>query len=90
MATKKIKKYVVVRDPTNLNIQAVAVRWDPLATGGNTELEATLLRASDLSDIFTLGLFVLEVIDFRTIIDRAVERQLVLLRAISDKKQTGF
>ena len=41
------------------------------STRGNTELEAVLLRASDLPDIFTLALFVLEVIDFRTIIERA-------------------
>ena len=45
-----------------------------LTTGGNTELQAVLLRASDLTDIFTLGLFVSEVIDFRTIIDRAEGR----------------
>ena len=42
-----------------------------LPTGGNTELEAVLLRANDLPDTFTLGLFVLELIDFRTIIERA-------------------
>ena len=56
------------------------IRW-PISTGGNTVLEAILLRVNDLPDIFTLGLFVLEMIDFRTIIERAVERQLVLLRA---------
>ena len=39
------------------------------------------MRASDLPDIFTLGLFVLEMIDFRTIIERAVVLQLVLMRA---------
>ena len=56
-------------------------------TGDNTELKAVLLRASDLPDIFTLDLFVLEVIDFRTIVERAVERLLVLLRAISGKSK---
>ena len=40
------------------------------------------MRASELPDIFTLeSRLVLEMIDFRTIIERAVKRQLVLLRA---------
>ena len=56
-------------------------------TGGYTELEAVLLRASDLPDIFYSRLYVLEVIDFRTIIETAVERQRVLLRAISGKSK---
>ena len=52
-------------------------------TGGNTVLEAISLRAGDLPDIFTLCLIVLEMIDCRTIIERAVVLQLVLLRVIS-------
>ena len=52
-----------------------------LITGGNTVLDAIFLRASDISDIFTLGLFVLEMIDFRTIIESAVVLHLILLRA---------
>ena len=58
-----------------------------LSTGGNTVLEAILLTVSDLPDIFTLDLFVLEMIEFRTIFERAVVLQLVLLRVISGKSQ---
>ena len=45
------------------------------------------MRASDITDIFSLGIFVLEMIDFRTIIERAVVLHLVLLRVISGKSQ---
>ena len=69
----------VCQDPLTDGTQIGAM----INTWGNTVLEAILLRVSDLPDIFTLGLFVFEMIDFRTIIERAVVLQLVLLR-VSD------
>ena len=60
-----------------------------MTTGGNTELQVVLLRASDLTDILTLGfIFVSEWIDFRSKFEWAIELHVVLLRA-SDLEFNG-